>query len=131
MTLIGFRSRKQLDKVKKAPVTLEAVAFWAETAERVRDLLLAGRGHEIGPLLNENYDRRAAICRISEGNQRMVNAARALGASAKFTGSGGAIIGTYEDEAMYEQLVEQLTPLRIKVLRPRIVPPFQESPHDS
>ena len=34
----------------------------------------------------------------------MVEAARDIGASAKFTGSGGAIVGTYEDEAMFQKL---------------------------
>ena len=38
----------------------------------------------------------------------MVEAARSAGASAKFTGSGGAIVGTYEDEAMFAALQERL-----------------------
>jgi glucuronokinase len=50
----------------------------------------------------------------------MVEAARATGASAKFSGSGGAIVGTYEDEAMYQRLEEALTAMAAKVLKPTL-----------
>ena len=50
----------------------------------------------------------------------MIQAARSVGASAKFTGSGGAIVGTYRDDAMFEALVAKLEPLGIKVFKPEI-----------
>jgi glucuronokinase len=112
------------------PAVAEAMVFWAELTDRVRNLLEAGRGAEIGPLLNSNFDRRAAICRISEGNTRMIEAARSVGASAKFTGSGGAIIGTYEDEAMYAKLAATLEPLDIRVIQPRIARAETEAARD-
>ena len=56
-----------------------------------------------------------------EKNLQMVQAARSTGASAKFTGSGGAIIGTYEDEAMFRRLEEVLHRNRINVIKPEIV----------
>ena len=46
---------------------------------------------------------------------------RACGASAKFTGSGGAIIGVYKDEAMYERLVRELAEVSVCVIKPNIV----------
>ena len=99
---------------------VDAVRFWADLTQQVRDMLLAGEGEGIGPLLNANYDRRASLCRISDGNQRMVDAARSLGASAKFTGSGGAIVGTYDNENTYDKLCATLEPMGIKVLKPEI-----------
>lgn len=74
-------------------------------------------------LLNRNFDLRCEVCSeaISEKNLQMVQAARSTGASAKFTGSGGAIIGTYEDEAMYRRLEEVLHRNRINVIKPEIV----------
>ena len=57
---------------------------------------------------------------MSEGNIRMVETARATGATAKFTGSGGAIVGTYPDEDTFEKLVNSLTPLGMKVIKPII-----------
>ncbi len=98
-----------------------AMRFWAELAQQVRALLMEGGAERIGPLLDSNFDRRRAIYRISEGNTRMVETARSVGASAKFSGSGGAIVGTYENEQMYEKLEQALEPLGVRVVKPRIV----------
>lgn len=101
---------------------VSAMYHWANLAQRVRDMLLEGRGREIGPLLNENFDLRRRLYQISQGNIDMVEAARACGASAKFTGSGGAIVGTYEDEGMLGKLRETLEPMGVEVLEPQILP---------
>ena len=84
-------------------------------------MLLDGRGREIGPLLNENFDLRRRLYQISQGNIDMVETARDCGASAKFTGSGGAIVGTYEDEPMFENLKSALEPLNVVVIKPQIL----------
>lgn len=107
---------------RRDPAVLEAIDFWAGLAERARAELRVGRGDRIGPLLDANFDRRAAVCRIGEGNRRMVEAARSVGASAKFTGSGGAIVGTVESDAMVAKLREVLAPLGVRVFRPHLVP---------
>ncbi len=100
---------------------VSAMYQWANLAQRVRDMLLAGRGREIGPLLNENFDLRRRLYQISQGNINMVETARDCGASAKFTGSGGAIVGTYQDEAMFENLKSALEPLNVVVIKPQIL----------
>ncbi|MCB1091930.1 MAG: GHMP kinase [Verrucomicrobiae bacterium] len=100
---------------------VDAMQQWAELAQQTRDLLLAGRGSEIGPLLDANFDLRKRLYRISDGNLRMVDAARSVGATAKFTGSGGAIVGTFEDEAMFDRLTAALDPLGMTVIKPIIV----------
>jgi glucuronokinase len=102
------------------PAVVAAMEYWAGLADQVRQLLIEGEGHRIGPLLNANFDRRRAIYQISEGNLRMVEAARSVGASAKFTGSGGAIVGTCDGPAMFAALEERLGALNIKVVRPLI-----------
>ncbi|MFV1994345.1 MAG: mevalonate kinase [Verrucomicrobiales bacterium] len=99
---------------------VDAMQTWAGLAQKTRDLLVAGRGVEIGPMLDENFDLRRKVYRLGEGNIRVVEAARAVGASAKFTGSGGAIVGVYEDEAMYRRIVESLEPLGMTVFVPEI-----------
>ncbi len=103
------------------PVIIDAMKFWANLTVQVKKLLLKGKGTEIAPLLDANFDKRRSIYKLSHGNIEMVETARSIGASAKFTGSGGAIIGTYEGEKMYKALVEALKPLRVKVLKPIIV----------
>ena len=100
---------------------VEAMETWADLAQKVRDLLLDHRGNEIGPLIDANFDLRTKNYQMSSGNTRMVQAARACGASAKFTGSGGAIIGTYDDEDMFDSLMNDLKPLGLKVIKPVII----------
>lgn len=100
---------------------VSAMYQWASLAQRVRDMILENRGHEIGPLLNENFDLRRRLYKISQGNSDMVDTARDCGASAKFTGSGGAIVGTYEDEAMFQRLQSALAPQQVVVIKPQIL----------
>jgi glucuronokinase len=98
-----------------------AMERFAELTGRVRELLECGEIDKIGGLLNENFDLRRSIIDISRENVAMVEAARAVGASAKFTGSGGAVIGTYTGEEMFARLETALGELGVEVIRPRIV----------
>ena len=104
------------------PAVVDAMKYWADLAEQARDLLLKGEGRKIAPLLDANFNKRREIYKISEDNIRMVETARSVGASAKFTGSGGAIVGTYEDEKMYSSLVEKLGRIGVTVIKPIILP---------
>jgi glucuronokinase len=98
-----------------------AMRYWAGLTDKVKRCLLNGELEKIAGLLNANFDRRRKIYRLSEENIQMVETARRLGASAKFTGSGGAIVGTYGNEQKFKELKNELGKLNIKVLKPRIV----------
>lgn len=100
---------------------VDAVAFWAELTTKVADCLKNGNKDKIAELLNANFDRRAAVSHISDGNLKMIKAARSVGASSKFTGSGGAIVGTYDDEKMYQKLKEKFEPMNIEIIKPNII----------
>ena len=95
--------------------------FWADITDQARVCLDNGDWGKLADLMDANFDKRASIYRLSEGNLRMVQVARSCGASAKFTGSGGAIIGVYKDEAMYERLVRELAEVSVCVIKPNIV----------
>jgi glucuronokinase len=99
---------------------VDAMTEWAELTHQARELLVAGKGSEIGPLINRNFDLRKSIYQISAGNLKMVETARSIGASAKFTGSGGAIVGIYESEEMFKTLCEKLVLLGVDVIKPQI-----------
>lgn len=105
----------------KDPEVVAAMKEWAGYAEQVRSLLLQGRGAQIAPLIDANFDLRRRIYKIGASNIQMVEAARSVGASAKFTGSGGAIVGTYTDEAMFKRLESTLTAIGIRVFKPKLV----------
>lgn len=100
---------------------INAMRFWASLTDKVKNCLLNRETEKIGELLNANFDQRCKIYRISEQNIQMVEKVRSTGASAKFTGSGGAIVGTYKDEQMFKQLKKKLHKLNIKIIKPKIV----------
>ncbi|MDE3168470.1 MAG: GHMP kinase [Acidobacteriota bacterium] len=102
------------------PEVVDAMQTWAGYAEEGRRCLLTGDRDRLKQLIDANFDLRATIYRIDPGNLEMVSAARAAGATANFAGSGGAIVGTYEDGAMFERLSGALRQIGVGVIRPVI-----------
>jgi len=100
---------------------VQAMADFAGYAQEARDLIVAGRGAEIGPLLDQNFDRRQSISNLDPRNVDLVMRARSVGAHAKFAGSGGTIVGVYTDEAMYARLVEAYADTDTKIFKPHVV----------
>lgn len=109
------------------PEVVEAMKTWAGYAAEGRDCLLRRDYRRLDYLINANFDLRARIYQIDTGNLQMVHTARSVGATSKFAGSGGAIVGTYRDDGMYARLTDAMKPIGIAVIRPRIVPPAAES----
>lgn len=103
------------------PTVVDAMRQWARMTDEVRDLLQKGQTDRIGPIMDASFDLRRTIYNISPANIQMVETARSTGASAKFTGSGGAIVGTYADETMYRELGQRLEGIGVKVFKPEIV----------
>jgi glucuronokinase len=97
--------------------TLQQIAGLAETGKAA---MLAGDREALFDLMNKNFDLRRKIMNIHPGNIEMIEIARRLGASAKFAGSGGSILGIYKGQDMYEKLVSELTNLGARVIRPII-----------
>lgn len=100
---------------------VDAIARWAEITVQGRKALETGDREKLKQLINQNFDLRRSVMNISSRNIEMVELARSAGASAKFTGSGGAIIGTYEDDNMYENLKEILGRKNIAIIKPEIL----------
>ena len=75
----------------------------------------------LGDLMNENFDLRTSIMNVNDGNTEMVEIARSTGVSAKLTGSGGAIIGIYENDEQYLKLEEELLKIDARVIKPDII----------
>ncbi len=99
---------------------LDAISKWKALTDEMYSRLLAGDKH-VEDLIDRNFDIRKSVMNISPKNLNMVETARAIGASAKFTGSGGAIIGTYTDDTMYTNLEKSLSEIGIEILKPEIV----------
>lgn len=103
------------------PEVVNAMRTWASYAEQGRVALRERDYAALDRLINANFDLRAKLYRISDGNLEMIQTARAAGASANFAGSGGAIVGRYEDESMFQALAAAMRPLGVAVVKPRVV----------
>jgi glucuronokinase len=100
---------------------VDAMSTWASYAERGRQALLERDYATLDTLLDANFDLRARIYQIGQGNFEMIQTARRLGASANFAGSGGAIVGRYKSPEMYEALVREMKQIGVGVIRPIVV----------
>ncbi|MCD6354561.1 MAG: hypothetical protein J7L95_03340 [Prolixibacteraceae bacterium] len=100
---------------------VEAMKRWAGLTLKFKSAMEKQDHKAMHNLINENFDLRKSLVPISKGNIDMVDTARSVGASAKFTGSGGAIIGTYDNEEMFEELFEKFKNKNIQILKPTIV----------
>jgi glucuronokinase len=103
------------------PPVVEAMKTWAGYAAEGRECLLRRDYQRLGELIDANFDLRARIYPIDRGNLEMVHTAREAGASANFAGSGGAIVGTYTDAAMFARLTDRMQAIGVAVVKPKIV----------
>ena len=101
---------------------VDAMKFWADLTEEARGCLERGDHKRLSELMDANFDKRAEVSHVSDENKRMVAVARSCGASAKFTGSGGAIVGVCPDDETFARLEAALGKLKVKVLRPHVAP---------
>lgn len=95
--------------------TLDQIAALAEAGKRA---LADGDPAALSDLVNENFDLRCRIMNINDSNRELVQTARDCGASAKFAGSGGSIIGVCADDATYGRLESALGKLGARIIRP-------------
>lgn len=93
----------------------------ADIAEQGKQAIHQKDAQKLNELMDENFDRRCQIMNISDSNMQLVRTARQCGASAKFTGSGGSIIGVYTDDEMLTRLVVELKKIKARVIKPYII----------
>jgi len=134
---------------EKKPDILAAMSEFADIAQQGRDLIVAVTqqlkskveernnlrsstsaphfnlspstfASKFASLIDANFDLRDRIFNVAEENRRMVMTARSAGASAKFAGSGGAIVGTFEDAAHFERLRTALAAIGCTTFVPTI-----------
>jgi len=102
------------------PAVVEGMAECARLTEQARELLLAGKGSEMGELMDRNLEVRRSMCHLDPHDLRMVEIAGKYDAHPKFCGSGGAIIGLYPGDEAYRAMREELRRIKCEVIRPRI-----------
>ena len=100
------------------PKVLDAMKQFADITVAAREAIKSADHQTLAELIDRNFDLRRSICPLPPGQVRMVETARSVGATAKFAGSGGAIIGTYTD---FDKLRESLGKIQCEAIRPKIL----------
>ncbi|MPM34149.1 hypothetical protein SDC9_80731 [bioreactor metagenome] len=118
-----LHSRLRDDYNNGVPAVLAAIEEWAHLTDVVRAAMKRGDYGEVERCLRRNFALRCEVCSstVSPKNRLMVELADSLGAAAKLTGSGGAIIGIYHDEAHFGQLKRLFAQNQIEIVKPHIV----------
>ena len=106
---------------------VDAMKKWTGYTDLFKEALYKKDYRVMHELINANFDLRKSLIPITKGNIEMIEAARSVGASAKFTGSGGAIIGTYKDGDMLQKLIKVLGDKKIEVIKPILVNCYETS----
>jgi len=95
---------------------VEAMKQFAQFAEDGREAIKSNDIKALSELIDANFDTRQRIAQLPQWQIDMVETARSCGASAKFAGSGGAIVGTYDGADMLATLTEKLGAIGSRVI---------------
>ena len=98
--------------------TLERLA---EITDEGKKALMEGDAGRLHALIDENFDLRSRIMEIRDVDREMIQTARRTGASAKFAGSGGSVVGTYENENMFLELAGTYKKVGVSVIKPVVI----------
>lgn len=99
------------------------MAELAQNAERGREALLAGDRAAFLACVDRNLALRAQVFAIAPADRDLVQLGRALGASAKFPGSGGAVLFACRDDAQRDAVEAACREHGHHTLRPTVAPP--------
>ncbi|MGQ9575560.1 MAG: mevalonate kinase family protein [Thermoguttaceae bacterium] len=105
------------------PAVLAAIQRLGELTVQARQAILARDAKRLGELIDAGFEVRRSILRLAPQHVEMVERARAVGVSASYSGSGGAIIGICPDQATFRRLQAVLEPIHCRVVRPEVLPP--------
>jgi len=102
-------------------IVYQTIRELADVAEEGRQAIINRDYSTLNRLIDHNFDLRCKIMNISESNMELVRIARTSGVSAKFSGSGGAIIGMYPDNEVLSKLVVNLKKINARVIKPYVI----------
>ena len=108
--------RKRYDSGERK--VIEAMDIIADLAYQARQALQACDYETLSRVMDRNFDTRRSIYNLNPRHIRMVELAREIGASAKFAGSGGSIIGVYKNEEMFARLTQAFEGENCAVIKP-------------
>ena len=102
-------------------LVVDAMQHFAGLTVRGREALLNEDTATLSELINENFDTRRSLYQLPSWQVKMVDRARRCGASAKFAGSGGAVIGIYQGEAMFNEIRHRMAEIGSETIKPIVI----------
>ena len=102
------------------PKVIAAMHTFVDLTDQARKALEAHDAKRLSELMDMNFDTRRSICQIAKMHVEMIERARRAGVSAKFAGSGGAIIGVCPDEMTFSYLRDEMRSIDCEVIRPLV-----------
>lgn len=100
------------------PRLREVMQELRELADAGVEALEAGDADAFRALIDRNFDMRSSFFPISEADRRMVAIARSMGAAAKLSGSGGAVVGLPREASEMQRLRELYEAEGFRMVRP-------------
>jgi|UniRef100_UPI0026272291 glucuronokinase len=100
---------------------IEAMKGFARLTDDFRTAMEDADTDKMNRIIDANFDLRQSVMNLNPLHVKMINTAREAGASAKFTGSGGALIGIVRGDEGFDRLKEALEPMGCVVIKPEIV----------
>ena len=101
--------------------TLGALGEIADLATRARHAFDDGDLSTLAQFVNTNFDLRRRLGPLEPHHVRMIQVARATGASANYAGSGGAITGFVANDHMFHELSCAMAGFGCTVIRPTVI----------
>lgn len=104
------------------PIVLDAISELAELAREARNALLAGEREAFARCVDGSFDARRRMLTLDDAHVAMIELARSHGASANYTGSGGAIVGCCRDEEHQTEMLAAFEAAGHPVIAPTVMP---------
>src|SRR5205807_1174206 len=93
------------------PAVRDAMRELAGLAHAAKDALLAGEQTTFARRVDQSFDVRQSFMALDDRHVAMVERARAAGAGANYTGSGGAIVAVCRDRGHRDVVARALAEL--------------------
>ncbi|MDR2346274.1 MAG: hypothetical protein LBE18_09435 [Planctomycetaceae bacterium] len=95
---------------------VEAMSKFADITLEAKKAMYDQDWDKLNCLINQNFDLRRSICQLPREHILMIETARSCNVSAKFAGSGGAIVGICPDEKTFLKLREKMESIGCKTI---------------
>ena len=106
--------------IEHDPAVIEAMTRKAALVDEAVAALRAGHRERLGPIMDRDFDLRRSVYDLPADQVRLIDIARRHGSHAKFAGSGGAAIGTCEDDAHLARITAAYAEAGISVVPVRV-----------